>query len=159
MRLLLLFCLIGTGVFAQAPKLINYQGLLRNDAGVPVSNKPISLKFEFRQGSQSGAVLFTETQTGITTNPMGLFNTQIGSVNTLGMQQMNWQNGTVFLGVAIDTAGTGNFVALGAQQLVSVPYAIHAENVPSSLTGNSLTIGNVTHTLSQGSIYSGSTGI
>lgn len=144
------FCLLG---FSQVPSLINYQGIARDTAGVPVVKQAIALRFEILQGSTSGPVIFTENQlSGITTNAIGLFNTQIGKNANLG--QINWKNGPYFLQVSIDPAGGSNLVVLGTQEIVSVPFASLAGDVPSTFTNNVLTIGSQTHAIATGTAVS-----
>ena len=77
----LLFCAIGmVPMLAQVPKLINYQGVVRDGSGVPLINRVISVKLELRTGSSSGNSVWEATET-LTTSPLGLFTTQIGKVN------------------------------------------------------------------------------
>lgn len=138
-------CLLALGTFAQAPNLIGYQGVARLANGTPISNKAISIKFDLHQGSSGGTVMVSETQT-VQTNLLGLFSTQIGKNTSLNA--LNLQNGNVFLEVSIDTTAASNFISLGTQQMISVPYAMHAASVPSSYTNNILTVGNSTYALS-----------
>lgn len=145
---LFLIGLVFTG-FAQAPALINYQGVARDASGNPVPNQLISLRFEILQGGAAGVVILTDDQpAGATTNAQGLFNTQIGK--NANLTQITWENGPYFLQVSIDPAGGNNLVLLGTQQLVSVPFAMHAERVPSTYTNNVLTIGSRSHVIATG---------
>jgi hypothetical protein len=146
-RFLLLLLVTSLGAAAQAPGLINYQGLLRNSSGVPLANRTLALRFELRSGSPTGNIIFSEQQTGLSTGPLGLFNTQIGKVNSAVFNQLNWEAGTIYLTVGVDTSGIGSFTELGSQQLVSVPYALHSRSVPSSLNNNTLTIGDSSYVL------------
>ncbi len=129
--------------FSQAPQRINYQGAARNAAGIPMANKTIKIRFELLQNS---ATVFTEDQS-LTTNLLGLFTTRIGDVNTSGLALVNWEAGAVSLKLGIDTANGTNFIDLGTQPLVSAPYAMHAQSVPSTYTNNVLTIGNKSYTM------------
>ncbi len=136
--------------FAQSPTLINYQGIVRDSKGSPLINQAITLRFEILQGSSSGATIYTDDQpSGISTNSLGLFTTQIGKNGTLG--QVDWQQNTLYyLRVLIDPSGGSNLVATGtAQQLVSVPFAMHASSVPASYANNILSIGSKTFNLTQ----------
>ena len=130
---------------AQSPALINYQGMLRDNKGLPVINQSIVLRFEVLQGSDTGPVIYTDDQlSGVSTNSLGLFTTQIGKNTPIG--QVNWEQGvSYFLQVSVDPTGGNNLQVLGkAQQLLSVPYALHAQSVPASYTNNVLSIGNKT---------------
>lgn len=136
---------------AQAPALINYQGVARDSKGTPIVNQNIALKFEVLQGSATGAVIYTDDQpNGVKTNELGLFTTQIGKNAPLG--QMNWQGGPYYLRVWIDPAGGSNLISLGTQQIISVPFAVHAQSIPSNLSGGVLTIGTRTHAINANSV-------
>ncbi len=159
-KLLLFFTFSAFFAFSQAPQRINYQGLARNSAGVPIVNRPLVLKFELRQGSATSATVFTEEQS-VTTNSLGLFTTQIGKTTTAGLSQVNWANGPTFMQLWVDTASNGNFTDLGVQEMLSVPYALHAQSVPSAFsnTTNVLTIGAQSYTLNSGAMYTAGNGI
>lgn len=166
MKNVVLYFLIGLAytAAAQVPQQINYQGALRNAAGLPLVNQNISVKFELRPGAPGNAPVWQSTES-LTTNNLGLFNTQIGKINANDFLQINWNNGPFFLAVYVDTTNSDNHIELGVQQLGSVPYALHALSVPASFTNNVLSIGGntlaipapVTYTAGEGiSIISGS---
>lgn len=153
----LLLITFSSFVFAQSPAKVNYQGIARNSAGIPIANQNISVKFEVLQGSSAGPVIYSDSQAEIlTTNEFGLFSTQIG--NNGNLAAVNWQGGPYYLRVLMDVTGGTNLVAVGSpQQIVSVPFSWHSETVPSTYTNNVLTIGTRTHfinntpvTISQG---------
>jgi hypothetical protein len=123
---------------AQSPDRINYQGVARSADGTPVSGQ-LGLKFELRQGSLQGPVVFTETQS-VMAGLQGVFSTQIGKEPGSDLGSIPWQAGPLFLEVSLSLSG-GPFTSLGAQQLVSVPYALSANSVPSTYSNNVLTIG------------------
>src|SRR5688572_23448900 len=85
--------LICTAMYAQAPALINYQGAVRNASGTVMGDRTIAVKFELRQGSSTGTVVFTETHPNTITNKLGLFSTRIGTVTptVTPLDQINWQ--------------------------------------------------------------------
>ncbi|PBQ33422.1 hypothetical protein CNR22_17095 [Sphingobacteriaceae bacterium] len=143
---ILFFSLVYSG-FAQSPALINYQGVARDASGNPISGQ-ISIKFEVLQGSNTGSAVFTENQT-IQTTTLGIFSTQIGK--SASLNGISWPGGPYFLRVSMDPAGGNNLVVLGTpQQIVSVPFAMHAASVPSTYTNNVLSIGSQTYTINSG---------
>jgi hypothetical protein len=148
-KITLLLIALSLTVLAQIPTLVNYQGVARDANGVPLSNQNISVKFDIHQGNAAGTVVYTDDQPfsafGIKTNTLGLFNTQIGKAS--GLLQVNWPGGPYYLEVSIDLTGGTNYVSMGAQQIVSVPFALNSINVPSSYTSNVLTIGTKTHVI------------
>lgn len=133
---IILLIFINTTFFAQttAPQLINYQGIARNPGGAPVVGQ-IGLKFELHQGNAGGTVVFTE-QHSPTTNPFGIFNVQIGSVNQSQFAAIAWGAFDYFLEVSIDVLGGTSYATVGNQQLVSVPYALFAKNAGNSASYN-----------------------
>jgi microcystin-dependent protein len=145
-NLTLLFSVLISFVFAQAPQLINYQGVARDQYGDPIANKTIKLRFDILQGTSS-ATVFTEQQS-VATGSLGVFSTQIGKSIPAGLQAIDWKSGPYALQVSIDTANGQNFVTLGKQDILSVPFSMMSRNVPSSYTNNILSIGTDTYALS-----------
>ena len=125
---------------AQAPQGFNYQAIVRNTAGQLLLNQSVSFKFSILQNSDTGTVVYSENQTA-TTDDLGHIALVVGqgTATTGTFSSINWANGSYFLGIELNT-GSG-FVAMGTTQLLSVPYALHA-NTATSTTGNS---GGFTH--------------
>ncbi len=115
--------------FAQAPQKVNYQAVARTVAGAIIPNQNISLRFTIRDNSATGTVLYSETQSKIT-NQFGLFTAAIGGGTTVSgsMLTINWGSGDKYLQVEIDPTGGSTYVSMGADQLLSVPYALFAGN-------------------------------
>src|SRR4051812_12848389 len=130
-KLLLIFSLYLGTTFAQAPHLINYQGIARDQNGAPILSQTISIRFELIQGTISSPTVFSETQ-NIVTNSLGLFTTQIGKNSTGVLDTLKWNAGNFFLRIGVDVNGGSAFTDIGTQQLVSVPYAINARSVPAA---------------------------
>jgi hypothetical protein len=93
-------------------------------------------------GSTNGPIAYQEVQTLIT-NGQGLMSATVGSGTvTMGsFASIDWANGSKFLQVDINQ-GQG-WVFVGTEPLNSVPFALYANQVPvsTSLTGDTLTIG------------------
>lgn len=62
---------------AQVPDAFNYQAVVRNSSGEVIANQNVSFRISILQGSESGAVLYSETHT-VSTNAFGLVNLKIG---------------------------------------------------------------------------------
>jgi uncharacterized protein (TIGR02145 family) len=131
--------LISAILFAQAPALIPYQAIARNAAGEPLASSTLNARFTIHDGSATGTNVWQELQT-VSTSALGLFTVQLGSSVTL--TNVNWANGSKFMQVELDL-GSG-FIDLGTQQLLSVPYALHAGSVHLnvSATGDTLFVGD-----------------
>ena len=141
MRLILtsLALLISAILFAQAPALIPYQAIARNAAGEPLASSTLNARFTIYDGTATGTNVWQELQT-VSTSALGLFTVQLGS--SVPLTSVNWASGSKFMQVEIDL-GSG-FVDIGTQQLLSVPYALHAGSVhlDVSATGDTLFVGD-----------------
>ena len=153
--LLTLACLLFAGIatWAQAPSLMNYQGVARNAAGSPLASTNISLRLTVHDGSATGTSVYQETHS-VTTNVFGLYNVSIGAGTVVSgtFAGIAWGTGTKWVQVEIDPAGGSSYTSLGASQLLSVPYALYAAagpgggGVTSVTAGSGLSGGTITST-------------
>jgi hypothetical protein len=122
-------------LIAQAPQIINYQAVVRNDSGELITNQNVSLRFSILPGSPDNESVYTETHTAIT-NDNGLINIQIGAgeVESGVFETITWESGPYFMKVEMDENGGITYQHIGTSQLLSVPYALHA-NSADSITG------------------------
>jgi uncharacterized protein (TIGR02145 family) len=116
-----------TQLQAQAPQGFNYQATVRNSAGDLIINTNVYFKFNVIQGSDTSVPIFTETHY-VPTDDLGQVNLVIGqgTANTGAFSALDWSLGSYYLGIELDT-GNG-YLAMGTTQLLSVPYALYAEN-------------------------------
>lgn len=126
--LFVMVCAIAMSAWAQAPQKINYQAVVRNAAGVPVTNQNVSLRFSVLDGSSSGTTVYSETQS-VTTNTFGLANVQIGAGTPVSgtFAAINWGAASKFLKVEADITGGSTYAVLATLEMVSVPYAMNAQ--------------------------------
>ncbi|MDP4811696.1 MAG: hypothetical protein NWR65_11200, partial [Saprospiraceae bacterium] len=141
-------------VFAisQVPQKINFQSVLRNTTGEVVSNSSVSLRISILSGTITGTSIYSETHTK-TTDAGGLMSLQIGSGTVLSgvFGDINWGSSAHFIKLEADFSGGSNFVVLGTQELMSVPYALYASKTDTSalnLTSRLATKLNATDTAS-----------
>ena len=130
-RLFIFFLLLGTAFPLAAqftPQGFNYQSIVRDAGGNPVVNQTVVLLFSIRSGAPNGPVAYSEKQT-ISTNEFGLVNLVVGQGSPLqgSFGAINWGGGSKYLSVALETA-PNVFDELGTSQLMSVPYALYAQN-------------------------------
>lgn len=118
-------------VFAQPPEKMSYQAVIRNSSDALVNNTKIGIEINIRQGSATGTIVYTETQTP-TTNANGLVSIEIGG--GAGFSSINWVNGPFFIETKTDITGGTNYTITGTSQLLSVPYALHAKTA-NGITG------------------------
>lgn len=116
-----------TQLQAQAPQGFNYQATVRNSAGDLVVNSNVYFKFNVIKGSDTSEPIFTETHY-VSTDDLGHVNLVIGqgTANLGSFSALDWSLGSYYLGIELDT-GNG-YLAMGTTQLLSVPYALYAEN-------------------------------
>jgi hypothetical protein len=126
---LIVFCALFTifGSLAQSPELFNYQLVIRNSSGEIIANQSVELEVSIIDLEPGGTVLYTETHDK-TTNSYGLVNVKIGEgTDAVGdISDINWALNKKFIGIKID-AGSG-LTDMGTMELLSVPYALHANS-------------------------------
>ncbi len=119
--------------FGQAPQGFSYQAVAFDNNGEPVRNTSITVKISIINNTATGTILFSETHSP-TTNDQGLFNLAIGKGSSIlgNFEQIDWGDKIKFIKLEIDIQGGSNFVDVGTSQLMSVPYALYAENSKNS---------------------------
>jgi len=128
---------ISSLAFAQAPQGVSYQAVAFSTPGNPVINSNVGVRISILNNAANGTVIYTETHTK-TTNAQGLFNLNIGQGTpvTGSFATINWGGSSKFFKVEVDPAGGTNYTITGTNQLMSVPYALYAENInTNSLAG------------------------
>lgn len=120
----LLFVVVQFGT-AQ-PDSFNYQTVVRNNAGAPLTEQEVSFRMSVREGADNGSIVYQETH-NVETNSNGLVNFRIGEGDSSdSFSSVSWGEDTYYLQVEIDPDGGSSFENLGTSELVSVPYAMHA---------------------------------
>ncbi|HOZ52880.1 MAG TPA: hypothetical protein PLU17_13535 [Chitinophagaceae bacterium] len=144
--LLLTFCLAFFNAWSEAPYMINYQGIARSASGVAISNQTIAIRASILQSGIGGTILYSEVR-NLTTDAEGLFNFKIngpGATSVTGIfSSINWSNGGKYLQIELDANGGSNFINMGTQQLVSVPYAQLANKADGLTPYGQMSIGAV----------------
>ena len=111
---------------AQVPQGITYQAVVRDASGNQLSGQSVSLRITILENNT--ATVYQETHSA-TTNGFGLVNLVIGEgTATQGaFNSIDWFTGNYFTQTEVDVTGGTNYVVMGSQQLMSVPYALYAE--------------------------------
>jgi hypothetical protein len=123
---------------AQSPQLINYQAIARNNqTGIELVQQPIEVVFKILNGSSTGSIVYQE-QHSTETNQFGLFNLQIGAGEVVSgdFSAINWGEQEKWLTVEIDL-GSG-LEEVSVSQLISVPYALHAQTATTAITADNV---------------------
>ncbi len=150
--LLTIISLLTFSTFAQSPDLFSYQAVVRDNAGNVVASSAVSLRFSILQTTATGTAQYVETHNP-TTDANGLVSIMIGggTVSSGTFASIDWANDKYFLKVELDPAGGSSYSNMGTTQLISVPYAKHAQTADSAITEKQvLRISNDTIYLSRG---------
>ena len=114
--------------FGQAPEGFKYQAVVRDAGNTILSNQAVGMQMTIQQGSVGGTTVYQETFAP-TTNAYGLVNLEIGTGTTsYDFTTIDWANGPYFMETAVDLTGGTSYTVMGTSQLMSVPYALYAEN-------------------------------
>ena len=153
--LTILFVIVITATYAQSPQGINYQSIVRNSAGTVLPSTAVLIEFKL-YNSLSGPLVYLENH-NITTNSIGMANVIIGQGTPITgtFNTINWANG-----IAYEVYINSNLV--GTKQLfMSVPYALFSPLQPLNLSGNILSSGSTSNsvTLTSGTTYTNGAGI
>ncbi len=124
---------IALSSFGQAPEGFKYQAVVRDAGNIILNNQAVGMRMTIQQGSIGGTTVYQETFSP-TTNAYGLVNLEIGSGTVVSgdFTTIDWANGPYFIETAVDITGGTSYTVMGTSQLMSVPYALHAntaENV------------------------------
>jgi len=142
----LFFAITFLGYSQSTPELINYQSVIRDASNNVLANSTISVKFEIKQNDPtSGTLVFSESHTSVTTNGYGMFNLQIGGGATLSgdFTTIGWDDyEPYYLLTYVDIAGGTAYTYMGANQFLSVPYALHAQTAESITDPNWVKVGD-----------------
>ena len=118
-----------TPCFAAVPQVLNYQGVLTNSSGQPITSNlsaPTQMIFSIYNVLSGGSPLWTESQSVVVTN--GLYNVVLGATTAFPATVFSGQD--LYLGITV-----GSPPELTPRiRLTTVPYAIRA-SVADSLTG------------------------
>ncbi|MGH8004399.1 MAG: hypothetical protein ACRECJ_06725, partial [Limisphaerales bacterium] len=114
-------------VLADVPKLIHFQGILRDGSGNPVADAVYVIRFRIYDDSTAGANLWEEFDDVQTTG--GLFNVRLGDTTDLpdGLFEGSVNR---FVGVKVG----GDPETAPRTRLISVPFAFHALKSDSAAT-------------------------
>ena len=126
-KLIAILMVLTISAFAQAPQKFNYQAIARTSTGTELVNQPVGIRISIRDGAPNGTVVYAETHTKITNN-FGLFTLEVGAgtVTSGNFATIGWGSGSKYIQTEIDPAGGNNYTVAGTSELISVPYALYA---------------------------------
>ncbi len=118
--------------FAQSPSKFNFQSMIRDGNGKVLIDQNVSIKISILKGGIDGELVFSETHQP-KSNSFGIVNLKIGegTIQNSLLSMIDWGVDEYFIKVEVDSNGGNNFTLSSINQLVSVPYALHATSVDS----------------------------
>ena len=133
---LIVVVVITSAVFAQAPSKMSYQAVVRDAGDALVISQAVGMQLSIVQDSVSGTVVYVETQTP-TSNLNGLVSVEIGSGTVVSgtFNSIDWSKGPYFIKTETDPTGGTTYTITGTSELMSVPYALHANTADSIVGG------------------------
>lgn len=130
--LILTGLLIAIYSYSQAPQSFKYQATARDNSGNLITNQQVGMQISIIQGSANGNAVYSETFTP-TTDEFGLININIGTGESNDeFSSINWSNSPYFIKIEMDVTGGNDYQDFGTSQLLSVPYALYANNAASA---------------------------
>lgn len=138
-KLFISVCLIlgSSMAFAQAPQKMTYQSVIRNTSDALIANSAVGIQISILQGSVTGTAVYIERHTP-TTNINGLATIEIGAGTIVAgsFGTIDWSAGPYFIKTETDPNGGTTYSISGTSQLLSVPYALYAENSGNGFSGD-----------------------
>ncbi len=118
-------------LIAQTPYKMSYQAVVRDNSSELIANTQIGMRISILKGSENGTAVYVETQ-NTNTNGNGLVSIAIGegTVVSGNFATIDWANGPYFVKTETAIGGGTNYTISGTSQMMSVPYALYAGNVP-----------------------------
>ena len=132
--------MLTVSVYAQAPEKMSYQAVIRDASNNLTTNQAVGMQISILQTTATGTAVYVETQTP-TTNANGLVSLEIGTGTLVSgdFTTIDWANDTYFIKTETDPTGGTTYTITGTTQLMSVPYALHANTADSIIGGVSFT--------------------
>jgi len=132
MKLLYLYALIflSVSLVAQAPQAFSYQAIVTTEGGEVIQEQAVGVQVDILDGDINGPIVYRETH-NITTNMNGIYTLNIGEGSQVqgSFSDIKWGSGSKYLSISQDVTGGSDYQFVGTSQLLSVPYAIYADQV------------------------------
>lgn len=115
-------------ILAQVPQAMSYQSVIRDSSGDLVSETAVGIQISVLQASAEGTAVYVEVHAPMT-NANGLASMEIGNGTPITgtFTAIDWASGPYFLKSEVDPSGGTNYSLSITSELLSVPYALHAE--------------------------------
>ena len=112
--------------FAQSPQSFKYQAVIRDSGGEILVNQTVGLQVSILEGSETVTAIYVE-EWNTETNDYGIVNINIGEGSSPdNFSEINWGTNSYFVKISLDETGGNSYTDMGTSQLLSVPYALYA---------------------------------
>lgn len=135
-------CLMACTLLAQAPQKFSYQAAAVDASGAELDNQEICLRASILSGAISGTEEWVEIHNNISTDDFGLFSIEIGDGMPIAGAQANfgeipWGDNIYYLKMEMSLNNLcTDFVLVGVNELLSVPYALYSEEAGHAITAD-----------------------
>ncbi len=124
----LLLFFLWVSLYSQAPQKFTYQSVVRNSSGNILKSAKIGIQLSIFKSSNEGTPVYSEEHSA-STNQNGLVTLIIGEgLTSDNISAIDWSTGEYFLKVQVAPLGGINYLIETTSKLLSVPYALYAEN-------------------------------
>ena len=124
----LLLFFLWVSLYSQAPQKFTYQSVVRNSSGNILKSAKIGIQLSIFKSSNEGTPVYSEEHS-TSTNQNGLVTLIIGEgLTSDNISAIDWSTGEYFLKVQVAPLGGINYLIETTSKLLSVPYALYAEN-------------------------------
>ena len=124
----LLLFFLWVSLYSQAPQKFTYQSVVRNSSGNILKSAKIGIQLSIFKSSNEGTPVYSEEHS-TSTNQNGLVTLIIGEgLTSDNISAIDWSTGEYFLKVQVAPFGGINYLIETTSKLLSVPYALYAEN-------------------------------
>ncbi|NOQ27139.1 MAG: hypothetical protein GQ564_17400 [Bacteroidales bacterium] len=156
-RAFILFLLMVTAglINAQVPEKINYQAVIRNSTGELISSQDVGLKVSILNETSTGSVLYSEEHIAAA-NAYGQVAIEIGTGTnpSSDFSSIDWAVSDKFLKLEVDIDGGTSYIPIGTTQMLSVPYALFANNTDSARVAGMAYTASIADVLGSEGVYS-----
>jgi len=130
--LLALSFMLSLIALSQAPNSFKYQSMIRKIDGSVLTDKSVKVKINILKGSPSGMSVYSEVHSTVS-NAFGIVNLNIGEgIDKIdSISSIDWSADSYFVKIEMDETGGTNYTLISVSQLLSVPYALHANSAKS----------------------------
>ncbi len=121
-------------IYAQVPEKINYQAVIRNASGDLLIDQDVGMKISILDALTGGNLLYSEEH-NTSTNAYGQVELKIGTGSNVSTDfaLIDWSSGDKYLKLEVDVAGGTSYQTIGTSQMLSVPFALYANNASKAM--------------------------